>query len=99
MERMVWVIKDDKGNFVHKNSIIKWDSFTSYYVSHKTFSEECRAYTTKKAVEIALEHLKLQCEKIRLEVCFEVIQVNLSDIIMDYKGFIGENMVLVEISV
>ena len=56
-EQLIWVIKDQDGNFANKSSIGKSSNKKWQYIAFKTFSQEARGYTTKEHAEKALDFL------------------------------------------
>ena len=98
MKREAYVIKDNLGNFARRDSVKKWDEKTSIYVSHKYFTECCRAYIGLEQAEKALKHLKSDIEVLGLDISFEITQVDLNDIVRSFRELKDEDMVLVEIT-
>ena len=76
-----WVIVDEKGKYVHANSIKKISKDNYIYTS---YARPERAYTSMEAVEIALFNLKLHNEKGNLGHSFEIEQINLNQPNLDY---------------
>ena len=97
MERMVWVIKDQNGNFVNARSIGKSDEKTWIYVSFKTFSEEARAYSNIESAEKALIKLEKWKAIAGFIVEFHLEYCDLNEISRCNRGYDRDNMVLVEI--
>ena len=96
MGRMIYVLKDNLGNYCNHNSIKKWNSKTWIYVSFKSFSQECRGYLSLERAEGALEEIKSRSVSMGLDASFKVAGVKLSDLVREHRCFVGENMVLVE---
>jgi len=95
-ERLVWVIKDSKGNFAHKSSIRKINKNTWQYISLKTFSQEARAYTTKESADKALTLLNKKNDIAGFELIFHIEYLNLNKIIDEHTIFQGKNLVVYE---
>jgi len=90
VERMVWVIKDQDGNFVNENCFKRFDG-DDLYVSYRNFSEECRGYLSYERAVNALQNIR--CKSVN-GVVFDVLEVNLSDVISQNRLFQGENMIV-----
>ncbi|HEY8804469.1 MAG TPA: hypothetical protein VIM42_05040, partial [Clostridium sp.] len=97
--RPVWVIKDSNNNFVHVNSIGMWDSKTWFYISHKAFTEECRAYATEERAGIVIEKLRLKSKSMGLEETFRLEYSDLNQLVQERSLFKGENTFFHEIEV
>ncbi|HEY8805726.1 MAG TPA: hypothetical protein VIM42_11605 [Clostridium sp.] len=90
VERMVWVVKDQDGNFVNENCFKRFDG-DDLYISYRNFSEECRAYLSHERVIKALDKIRSKSVK---EVIFKALEVNLSNVIRNNRLFHGENMIV-----
>ena len=99
MERMVWVIKDDKGNLANGRSIGKLDEKTWIYVSFKTFSEEARVYGNLESAEKALIKLEKWKDIAGFVVEFHLEYCDLNVMSRENSNYNGENMVVVEVDI
>ena len=97
--RPVWVIKDSKDNFAHANSIGMWDSKTWIYVSHKAFTEECRAYVNEERAKIIIDKLRLKSKSMGLGETFHLEYADLNQLCQESKSFQGENTFFAEMDV
>lgn len=96
-ERSVWVIKDQDGNFARRDSISKQDKHTWLYISHKEFSEGCRAYTTKERAEEELLELNKKNKITGFNAIFYLEYVDLNMIVNNINRLMpSENLVIVE---
>jgi|GEM_PF-3407981 len=99
-EKHIWVVKDSRGLFAHRGSVMPSDGHTEpYIVFFKTFGEECRGYLTKEQAEEALLHLNEKKTASGLKTIFHLENNNLMQIIQDHKKFQKsgkENMVLTD---
>jgi len=55
---IMYTIKDEEGNYVHRNSIRKIDE-NYYYLSHTSLEDGCIVYTNEERVRNALDVLEL----------------------------------------
>jgi len=97
-EQSIWVIKDQDGNFAHRNSIGKSGKNTYLYISFKTFSPECKGYIDKESAESALLELNKRKHIMGLHNSFNLEYNILSEMTKLHREFQGENMVLYEMA-
>jgi len=97
--RFVWVIKDQDGNFAKRIvSIGTSGKQESLYIGFRSFSPECRAYTSEpKAVE-ALTTLNRMNSIAGFDIAFHIECVNLNIIIKNHKVFRHDYLVLRELN-
>ena len=95
-EEYLWVIKDQDGNFAHRNSIGKSGKNTCIYISFRTFSPECKGYISKESAELALQELNRRKSIMRLPNTFNLEYNILSKMTKLQREFQGENMVIYE---
>jgi len=102
MKEMIWVIKDQYGNFVRRDCFKKIDG-ELLYVSYRTFSEECRGFVDFKACNDVLKALKIKNGEIGCSIVFKALEVDLDEVILIHKDFVSngkdENMVIVDIEI
>ena len=92
-EQLIWVIKDQDGNFVNKLSIGKSSSSKKWqYIAFKTFSQEARGYTTKEYAEKALDILNEKKAIAGFDFSFYIECLNLEKIIDEHMVFQGDNL-------
>lgn len=102
MNKEVFVIKDNKGDYLREDSIKFIEKDIIALISNHYFDPCCRAYTTEERALQALENLNKAKIKYGFEGEFHLEQVNRKDLIIeDVKvrdGKIGysENMVILE---
>jgi len=58
MSKISYTITDEKGNYVHRNSIRKING-KFHYLSYKCIKDGCIVYTNKERVNEALDMLEL----------------------------------------
>jgi len=95
-EQLIWVIKDQDGNFANKSSIGKSSNKKWQYIAFKTFSQEARGYTTKEYVEKALDFLNEKKVIAGFDFSFHIERLNLDKIIDEHMVFKGNNLVICE---
>jgi len=95
-EQLIWVIKDQDGNFANKSSIGKSSNKKWQYIAFKTFSQEARGYTTKEYVEKALDFLNEKKVIAGFDFSFHIERLNLDKIIDEHMIFKGNNLVIYE---
>jgi len=95
-EQLIWVIKDQDGNFINKSSIGKLNNKKWQYIAFKTFSQEARGYTTKEHAEKALVFLNEKKVVAGLDFSFHIERLNLEKIIDEHTVFKGNNLVVDE---
>jgi len=95
-EEFIWVIKDQDGNFAHKNSIGKSDNHSWLYISFKTFSPECRGYIDKSYAEESLSDLNKNKIIAGFNIDFHLEYLSIDRIIEQHRGFVGDNLILFE---
>jgi len=96
-EQLIWVIKDQDGNFVNKLSIGKSSSSKKWqYIAFKTFSQEARGYVTKEYAEKALGILNEKKAIAGFNFSFHIECLNLEKIINEHMAFQGDNLVIHE---
>ena len=95
-EQLIWVIKDQDGNFANKSSIGKSSNKKWQYIAFKTFSQEARGYTTKEYVEKALDFLNEKKVIAGFDFSFHIERLNLDKIIDEHMVFKGNNLVIYE---
>ncbi|WP_088185859.1 hypothetical protein [Desulfosporosinus sp. FKA] len=96
---MLWVIRDDRGNFADRNSIFKSQASTWLYVSHKTFSPECRAYKTKRQALKVLSQLNDKKCNLGIDTEFSLDYVDIDKLIEEHKAFDGDSITIVRCEV
>jgi len=95
-EQLIWVIKDQDGNFANKSSIGKSSNKKWQYIAFKTFSQEARGYTTKEHAEKALDFLNEKKVIAGFDFSFHIERLNLDKIIDEHMVFKGNNLVIYE---
>ena len=95
-EQLIWVIKDQDGNFINKSSIGKLNNKKWQYIAFKTFSQEARGYTTKEHAEKALVFLNEKKVVAGLDFSFHIERLSLEKIIDEHIVFKGNNLVMHE---
>jgi len=95
-EQLIWVIKDQDGNFANKSSIGKSSNKKWQYIAFKTFSQEARGYTTKEHAEKALDFLNEKKVIAGFDFSFHIERLNLDKIIDEHMVFKGNNLVICE---
>lgn len=91
-----WFIKDNDGNFAHKNSIGKSEGNTWLYVAYKTYNRGCRDYISKQHAESALVHLNKIKDMVGMDLEFHIEKLNQRELILEHRKFQGENIVILE---
>lgn len=81
----IWVIKDQHGNFVNGNSIIKSDTGCWIYIPNKTFSPDARGYKTRKQAEAVIEKLNRKKTAAKFNIIFSIEKVSLIELINEHK--------------
>ena len=94
-EQLIWVIKDQDGNFANK-SIGKSSNKKWQYIAFKTFSQEARGYTTKEYATKALDFLNKKKVVAVFDFSFHIEHLNLEKIIDEHMVFQGNNLVVYE---
>jgi len=101
--KTVWVIKDSKGNFAHRNSIRAIEKGVVAYISYHTFSEECRWYSDLSSGTGGIMELKSKAMQYGLSEVFSLECEDLDELIDsdEFSGICGRvgNMVIVEMKV
>jgi len=92
-EQLIWVIKDQNGNFSNRSSIGKSSNKKWQYIAFKTFSQEARGYTTKEYAEKALDFLNEKKVIAGFDFSFHIECLNLEKIIDEHMVFQGNNLV------
>jgi len=92
-EQLIWVIKDQDGNFANKSSIGKSSNKKWQYIAFKTFSQEARGYTTKEYAEKALDFLNEKEVIAGFDFSFHIGCLDLEKIIDQHMVFQGDNLV------
>ena len=95
-EQLIWVIKDQDGNFANKLSIGKSSNKKCQYIAFKTFSQEARGYTTKEYAEKALDFLNEKKVIAGFDFSFHIECLNIEKIINEHMIFKGNNLVVYE---
>ena len=95
-EQLIWVIKDQDGNFANRSSIVKSSNKKWQYIAFKTFSQEARGYTTKEYAEKALDFLNEKKVIAGFDFSFHIGRLNLEKIIDEHTVFKGNNLVVHE---
>ena len=95
-EQLIWVIKDQDGNFANRSSIGKSSSKKWQYIAFKTFSQEARGYMTKEYAEKALDFLNEKKIVAGFDFSFHIEYLNLEKIIDKHMLFQGDNLVIHE---
>jgi len=95
-EQLIWVIKDQDGNFVNRSSIGKSSNKKWQYIAFKTFSQEARGYITKEYAEKTLDFLNAKRIVAGFDFTFHVEHLNLEKIIDEHMVFKGSNLVIHE---
>lgn len=96
MGEKLWVIKDSNGNYVYKNSIRKTGKNILAYIAYKTFTPECRGYSSSYTCEEALRELNNKCKIMELGIKFHISHSSLNELRKEYKEHKGEYMTYVE---
>ena len=102
--KSVWIIKDSKGNFAHRNSIRVIEKGVMAYISYRTFSEECRWYSDLSSGTGGIMELRSKAMQIGLSEDFSLVCEDLDELIDfadEFSGIGGRvgNMVVVEVKV
>jgi len=92
-EQLIWVIKDQNGDFSNRSSIGKSGNKKWQYIAFKTFSQEARGYTTKEYAEKALDFLNEKKAIAGFDFSFHIECLNLEKIIDEHMAFQGDNLV------
>jgi len=96
-EQLIWVIKDQNGNFSNRSSIVKSSSSKKWqYIAFKTFSQEAKGYTTKEYAEKALYFLNEKKVVAGFDFSFHIECLNIEKIINEHMIFKGNNLVVYE---
>jgi len=95
-EQLIWVIKDQNGNFANRSSISKSSNKKWQYIAFKTFSQEARGHTTKEYAEKALDFLNEKKAIAGFDFSFHIECLNLEKIIDEHMVFQGNNLVVYE---
>ena len=93
-EQLIWVIKDQDGNFANRSSIGKSSNKKWQYIAFKTFSQEARGYTTKEYAEKSLDFLNEKKVIAGFDFSFHIERLNLEKIIDEHMIFKGNNLVI-----
>ena len=95
-EQLIWVIKEQNGNFACRSSIGKSSNKKWQYIAFKTFSQEARGYTTKEYAEKALDFLNEKKVIAGFDFSFHIECLNLEKIIDEHIVFQDDNLVVYE---
>jgi len=95
-EQLIWVIKDQDGNFANRSSIGKLNNKKWQYIAFKTFSQEARGYTTKEHAEKVLDFLNEKKVVAGFNFSFHIERLSLEKIIDEHIVFKGNNLVMHE---
>ena len=95
-EQLIWVIKDQDGNFANKSSIGKSSNKKWQYIAFRTFSQEARGYISKEYAEKALDFLNEKKVVSGFDFYFHIEHLNLDKIIDEHMVFKGNNLVVYE---
>ena len=95
-DSLVWLIKDNRGNFAHKNSIGKSGINTWLYISYKTYDRGCRGNTLKQNAINDLEYLNMVRGITNMDYVFHIEQLNRRELIIEHRKFKGKNIVCFE---
>jgi len=86
IEQQRWVIKNQEGNFVNRNSIRKINQNTYQYIASEIYYLECRCYISKESAEKALVKLNAQKNMARFNDQFHIEKCdNIDNIIREGK--------------
>jgi len=95
-EQLIWVIKDQDGNFANRSSIVKSSNKKWQYIAFRTFSQEARGYISKEYAEKALDFLNEKKVVSGFDFYFHIEHLNLDKIIDEHMVFKGNNLVVYE---